>query len=413
MSSRIVFVHIVACSTVAYSHGIASLSAVLKDQGWSPEAITLVVVRDNEAWRWALEISRLDPLIVLFSLMSNQWNLGREIATALKELRPEVPLCIGGSHAISSPSCAADSPFDVAWGHEGEAIIGRLISAAPLGLAKFKSVLRDVPVDERYVGDMNRLPLPDLSVFPIDDILEYPSVMFSRGCPYKCTYCLSRKGGPFGRVRWKAPSRAVAEVEQLCDHASVDEVYIDDDTLLKNPKWVAEFCALYRDRVSLPFYCNARPETVSYELARMLSDAGCKAIGIGIESGSHRIRRDVLLREMSEERIIASFEAARRAGLKTWSFNMVGVPTETADDLRATIALNEIAKPDFVRVSVFTAYPGTPLGVGAEQTSGLHGYFNKGDDLPKSLRTIYADWIHRLNQEGRLWVTGSEAKTLA
>jgi radical SAM superfamily enzyme YgiQ (UPF0313 family) len=199
----------------------------------------------------------------------------------------------------------------------------------------------------------------------------------------------------------------VEEIQQLIDYADPDELFIDDDTLLKNPAWVREFCALYKERISRPFYCNARPETIKDDLVRGLKEAGCKAIGIGIESGSARIRWDVLNRTMTEEVIINAFRSAHSAGLKTWSFNMVGLPGETAEDLQQTIEINEVVATDFIRVSVFTPYPGTPIFVG-DPSLGGKAYIRRSADLLPELASLHRDWLLRLRQEGRLWYTDSE-----
>jgi radical SAM superfamily enzyme YgiQ (UPF0313 family) len=111
---------------------------------------------------------------------------------------------------------------------------------------------------------------------------------------------------------------------------------------------------------------------------------------------------------MSDDVIIKAFFTAKSVGLRTWSFNMVGLPGETADDLKATVEINERARVDFVRVSIFTPYPGTP----AVDASDLHDkpYIRSPRDLPDDLRNVYVSWIFRLREAGRLWVTDTEEK---
>jgi radical SAM superfamily enzyme YgiQ (UPF0313 family) len=111
---------------------------------------------------------------------------------------------------------------------------------------------------------------------------------------------------------------------------------------------------------------------------------------------------------MTDENIIEAFSAAKRAGLLTWSFNMVGLPTETASDLKATIDLNERAAVDFVRVSVFTPYPGTPLHSAGDATTWASSYFRSATELEPESYALYANWVNRLEREGRLWLTSSE-----
>ena len=66
---------------------------------------------------------------------------------------------------------------------------------------------------------------------------------------------------------------------------------------------------------------------------------------------------------MSNEQIVDAFYIARQAGLKTKSFNMVGLPHETPQFFQDTVKLNREIKPDSIILNIFDPYPGTELGV--------------------------------------------------
>lgn len=413
MRQHIVMVYAVTGATVSYSHGLASLAAVLigaRDRAFD---LVLVTLRDHDITICAEEILSWNPAIVLASAMSNQWERMRSVAALVKKHAPSLPICVGGTHVIAAPATVADSPFDIGFPTEAEDAIERIVYGGPLRATDVRARAHLLAATSRPRSELDSLPRPYLGIFPRNDVLEYPSVMFSRGCPYRCTYCMSREGGLGGKVRWKSPERAMGEVIDLVEYAQPSEIHIDDDTLLKNPRWVKEFCRLYRESVEIPFFCNARPETVTLDLARCLREAHCRALGIGIESGSPRIRRDVLQRPMSDDVIVRAFEYAHAAGLQTWSFNMVGMPGERPEDLLATIRLNERVQTDFLRVSIFTPYPGSPIFDHGATPQYHNSYFRSAGDLPEELRTIYCEWIGRLDREGRLWFTESEATSRA
>lgn len=400
IKERVAFVHIVAGATVSHSHAVASLAGALLRDGLAPDDICVFVLRDDSLEEFISSILQFQPSVVLFSIWSNQWQRALAVARTLKAEVSDVPLWVGGAHVTAAPASVEHAPFDGTVFGEGERVVTSIVQQC-----------RSLPVPRILTGPMvenlDDLPMPVLQIFSQEDIRQYPSVMLSRGCPYHCTYCLSRKGGVGGNVRWKSPQRAVQEIEELIRYASPDEFYIDDDTFLKSPDWVRSFCKLYGNRYRTPFYCNARPETVRLNLLEVLRAAGCRGIGIGIESGSADIRARVLQRPMSDETIIGAFAAARQAGLLTWSFNMVGIPTETAADVRATIELNERAGVDFVRVSVFTPYPGTPLS--SESPHLWNGsYFRDAADLEPETQELYKAWVTQLQRERRLWLTDSE-----
>jgi radical SAM superfamily enzyme YgiQ (UPF0313 family) len=82
---------------------------------------------------------------------------------------------------------------------------------------------------------------------------------------------------------------------------------------------------------------------------------------MGIESGSEKIRNNVLNRRMKNSQIVKIFQSAKKIGIRTKSYNMMGIPFENESNIQETINLNKMIQPDEVQVSFFTAYPGTKL----------------------------------------------------
>lgn len=399
-----VFVHSFWKTTRSYSHAVAALAAEMGRLTPLTD-VRLVTVRNGDSDAAALEIAALQPDIVFFTSMSSQWRLIADIGGKVRAKLDRPLLVVGGVHPTARPHTPLADNFDVVVLGEGETVLRRILeetSALRLMADKEK---RPVRLRATAVDDLTILRPPRLDLFDQGDLLAYPSVMFSRGCPFKCNYCMSRLGGITGKVRWKSPEQAVSEIEQLIELTDCPQVLLDDDTLLKNPKWVRAFCSLYQRRIGRPFLCNARPETISPDKIEVLASAGCSGIGIGIESGSPEIRAS-LGRPMTDEMIVEAFATVRRGGIRTWSFNMVGMPGETESDVRATIDLNRRARVDDVRVSIFTPYPGSPMG--EEVEIGEPGYFRSADELAPDLRETYRQWLTELKDQDRLWVTESE-----
>ncbi len=399
---RITFIHLLNGVMPSYSHAIASLVASLSNHD-----VSFLSIKDENP----NNVSRIlgtNPALILMSVMSNHYKYANQLCKNLKEHSgSKIQVWIGGSHINAVPHDFYESNFDAACYGEGEVVLPEAITHYERGIqydnSAWLSKDRNQTLHPAVIEDLDSLPLPRLDIFDLDDVLTYPSVMFSRGCPYGCTYCLSRHGGVGGHVRWKSVDRAIRETKDLVNYAKPKEVYFDDDTFLKNPKWVSAFLFRYKQEVGLPFYCNSRPEAVNARICELLVDSGCVALGIGIESGSEKIRKNVLNRNISDEEIINSFHLAKSKGLSTWSFNMIGIPGEQVDDLRATIRLNEMAGVDFVRVSVYTPYPGTVLSEGATICDFPSSYFDALNLLPEAMREKANDWVNALKQKGMLW----------
>ncbi len=96
-------------------------------------------------------------------------------------------------------------------------------------------------------------------------------------------------------------------------------------------------------------------------LFNSLSKAGFKYINLGIESGSERLRNDVLKRFYRNEELIRACDEAHDSGLKINAFNMVGIPGETPRDFKMTIEINRRCLPEKNNLSIFFPYPGTEL----------------------------------------------------
>ena len=219
-----------------------------------------------------------------------------------------------------------------------------------------------------FIENLDSLPFPDRELFnyqqSIDSDFSTALFMFSRGCPYDCTFCSNhalRQKQPGRYVRFRSVESALEEIRQVTSRYRMQTLYFNDDCFTAQKSFLEEFCARYPREFKFPFDINARPETLNDDICRRLKEAGCRRISIGIENGSEQFRREVLGRRQSNERIIEAFASCKRAGLKTKSFNIVGFPYETPAIFQETVNLNRRIQPDSVIIGVFEPYPGTKL----------------------------------------------------
>jgi len=191
--------------------------------------------------------------------------------------------------------------------------------------------------------------------------------MASRGCPFRCTYCCNTVlsdlvGGNARWVRQRTVDDVLAEVEDVHRRfPDLKTLIFMDEIFTHKKKWVKEFCEKYKARFSTPFQVFLRVETVDREIMEWMKDAGLYSIIVGVESGNEEIRREVLNRKMTNDRIIKVFQWADELGLETWDFNMIGVPGDTEETIRDTMELNRVIKPHHLQISIFYPFPGTPL----------------------------------------------------
>lgn len=369
---RILFVYPSINNLKTYTHSVSALSAILKEAGH----ITKLYQPDKiDKSTTITEVRTYKPDVICFSSTTNQWEPTKIISGFIKE-EFETPLFAGGIHTTLFPDSIHESTYiDGICRGEGEHALLELVEKIEngedfLNVPNFwfrngdKIIKNDV---RPLIKDLDILPYPDREIFQGSDIYNYPGFVFSRGCPFNCSYCCNQKlrelyknNGRF--TRYRSAKKAVEEIEQTVDRYKLRYVLIDDDTFTKNKKWLSEFCLLYKKKIDLPFYCNARVETIDKDTCKLLKESGCGQLLMGVESGDIHIRRNILNRHMSDEQIIEAFKNARESGLKTYSFNMVGIPEENPQKFEKTIELNQKIKPDEMQITIFYPYPGTALG---------------------------------------------------
>jgi len=362
--------------TQSFQFGIAVLSAFLKQHGHQTD---LHYVYPKYRPRKMVEkIEDFKPKLIGFSSTTPQFKY-------IKKMLDDVPLekdiftICGGSHVTMEPeSLESISRLDAICRGEGEYALLELAEALEneRGITRIKNlwIKKNARIYQNpsrsFVENLDNLPFADRELFPYQSIINSDFgtalFMFTRGCPYNCSYCSNdalRKIQEGKYVRFRSVDSCIQEIREVIDNYKVKSIYIDDDVFTLNKKFVFEFCEEYRTQIKLPFDINARVETITREICKKLKKAGCRRINIGIESGNPYIRNKVLNRKMPNEQIINAFGIARQAGLKTKSFNMVGVPYETPQRFQDTVNLNAEIKPDSVILNIFDLYPGTKLEV--------------------------------------------------
>ncbi|KPJ99591.1 MAG: hypothetical protein AMK71_09520 [Nitrospira bacterium SG8_35_4] len=368
---------------VNYPLGLGFISAVLKREGHETRILHFNEEIGNPLDMAVLERSVCDfePQLIGFSSTSNQFQYVKQMADFIKKKR-DIPILVGGIHAtIASEKVLELDTIDMVCRGEGEfsvlELVGKLengddYSTVPNMGFRQNGTMQLNPIRPLIDAEtMDSLPFPDRQGFHFEEILRkkkgWANVMASRGCLNKCTYCVNHffhdmYGSTLKNLRYRKIDTIFREIDEMRSNFSgIELINFDDDNITLKKDWLEEFCNEYPKRVGIPFACNVHPAKFDLQRARMLAHAGCVEVKMGIESGSERLRRDVLRRPGREEVMVNAFAAAEEAGLRAWSFNMIGIPTETREEMLMTAQLNAKIRPYIVRCSIFFPYEGTGL----------------------------------------------------
>ncbi len=360
--------------------GIAYLSAYLKEHHHKVDLIELTSLKTKPIFN---KINYFKPDLIAFNSNSHQFHYVKGLSAKIKEVF-DIKIVVGGAHPTGDPWCIKESPFiDGICIGEGEYALLELVENLDKKNIKnfwFRDNNKIIKNPVRpLIQNLDELPFPDKLIFNYykKNKKVIPRFIFSRGCPFNCTYCSNatiKKHYPNQQyVRFRSVDKCLDEIGLLQETHKFDTFWADDDIFTINKKWLREFCEKYPKRFDKNFECHLRVGAVNKEDLELLKKAGCSLVRIGLESGSERIRRDILNRHMSNQQIIDTFKMAKEVGIKTYSFNMVGIPHETMEDIKQTIELNRKIKPDKMQCTIFYPYIGTHLGKYCKEKGWING----------------------------------------
>jgi radical SAM superfamily enzyme YgiQ (UPF0313 family) len=188
---------------------------------------------------------------------------------------------------------------------------------------------------------------------------RFTTMITSRGCPFRCSFCDRSVGGR----RWRARGAegVVDELEHVVNRYGIGFVSFYDDNFTFKPSRVAEICeTILRRGVDVEWKCEGRVDNTDPELLRLMRRAGCRLIAFGVESGNEaslkRLRKDVNLEESRR-----AFAQTRAAGIRSLAYMILGVPGETPAAVRKSSAFAREIGADYAQFSTLAAYPGSSL----------------------------------------------------
>lgn len=389
------------------------LSAHLKAQG---HATTLIFLPWNftdptlgqaNSFRYPYPASVLEQLaekcrdahLIGLSLMTCHFDNAVHVTRFLRA-RTQAPIIWGGIHPTVRPAECLRHADMICIG-EGEISTGLLAnemaggkaweSLAIPGILTRHSTDRDTGAPGPIFEDLNRLPMPDYdlknhyllhsgNLVPMEGarlsqcLSHSYGAMFSRGCPYSCTYCCNNALRTLYQrklpVRWRNVENRIAELEMAIRiMPDLRVVGFADDAFLAQPReMLASFFSQYKEKIHRPFMLLTTPRSVAEETIELLIDAGLYHIGIGIQSGSERVFKKIYARPETVQNVIAASRTIKRVSRKrgkqvlTRYDVILDNPWEADEDIAETIRLcGQLDKPFNLATFSLTLYPGTQL----------------------------------------------------
>lgn len=357
------------------SHGLAHLSSAAKAEGFEIDLIDLRALSDWEAFRQ--ELRERQPDVAALTMMSVDYNPATEALRIIKDVRPETVTVVGGPHpTIMVEEVAAIPHVNYVVTGEGEITFPWLLGELREGREPAIRVLAG------QAPDLDLIPFPDRDLF-LDEwrrygyTLDSPEVPFvpdlpapfltiiaGRGCKYNCNFCQPAERMLFGRkVRKRSPANIVSELDLLRSRFRFASFMFHDDCLTEDREWVLEFCDLYEaGGFTQPFFCQSRADIIAKneDMVRRMAQVGLRGYFIGFESGNDRVLK-FLRKGTTREKNLAAARVCRKHGIKIWANYMLGLPTETREEVLDTISMLKEIDPDWYSPAFYTPHPGSDL----------------------------------------------------
>jgi radical SAM superfamily enzyme YgiQ (UPF0313 family) len=305
----------------------------------------------------------------------------------VKAVNKDIVTVLGGIYPTLSPQIAMkDFNIDYIVLGEGEERMVSLLKAIEGGrgfdkidgLAYRRAGEMAFSVNPRVsiIEDLNVLPFPNYKIFDMKKYTNYKhkfthnfmvrqfpfaETMTSRGCPYNCVFCSSRK--LYGhKIRYRTPKNVLDEIDMLVKDYGVREMIFVDDSFLQSKQRALEIMRGIIDRgdglLWKPIHLSGF--LIDDEILEMLRKSGCYQATIPIESGCPRTLRR-MRKPTNLDKLKKAVARVKEFGFEVISNFIIGFPGETMDEIRETFQCAEELDIDYVLFSITTPLPETDL----------------------------------------------------
>lgn len=340
----------------------------------------------QKEWRQYLQkkLNEFQPDVIGITTTSLFMRYVRETVDEIrKNYSKEIPIVLGGYHTTLKPDDAINEKgVNAVIMGEGEYILADYLDSLEekkplegvtgLWYKKDGEIFRNP--NRAWIEDIDSLPIPNYDLWEdIDKYFYFVGqlwLMGTRGCPFSCTNCSEgpmSRALPGKRFRLRNPKGYVEEIKHQWlkyKNRGFRMAHPFDAVFTANKEWVREFCEEYKKQglaEELPFSVFTHGATSQEDKIKMLAEAGCREVRIGVESGNERIRNEIYEKHATNKQIREAFSNFKKYNMGVIAYNMLGGPTETKETLWETYYFNKELDPNKTIFFIFRPLPGTDI----------------------------------------------------
>jgi len=337
--------------------GTLYMASILEKEGYE------VGILDNRDNTYTIKeivkiVKREKPQIVGHSSMTSNIRGTVQLAKALKqECGDTISQGLGGPHSSADPEVINRWPY-FSWTVTGEADLTIKDIAS-------KIIKEDKKVKGIFEGeapmDLDNLPFPAWHLVPWERYrVNTNNIMASRGCPFRCVFCSIPA---IKRVsRFRSP-KSVADEMLAVQHYTKKRMFTFlDDTLTLNREFTLKLMnQIIESQLNIEFEGHTRANLVDEELLKLMKKAGLRELIFGVESGSERVRNEVIGKGVTDKAIENAINLCKKHGILADMYLMLGFPTETKAEAEETVSYPQKTKPNIFGLHITMPLPGARL----------------------------------------------------
>ncbi len=310
-------------------------------------------------------------------------------ALIIKEISSDIHVVTGGNYAHTSyDEVLKDHNIDFVVFSEGEIVLTNLVNNINKkinlqnvnGIAYRNEMSTIVKTNEQeMIKDIDNIPECDRSNFDIDfysrqgryftsrfldrKTTRMTTLVASRGCPQKCTFCSARLVWK-GNIRYRNPSLVVDEMLYLRDTFGTNTFFFVDDNMFSSKKDIINLANEISQRIpGISWTCisGMQISSLDNDVVRSIYKSGCKWFILPIESGDSLTLK--IIKKPHTAKIVRNAIDIIRKYEDTWiAGNIItGFPFQTKKDIEDSLNYAKTLDLDWIYFFGFIPLPGTKL----------------------------------------------------
>ncbi len=357
--------------------GIATIAAYVEQQGYS------VKILDAFALGYSFdqieeEVKKIQPRVILVGSMTASHKAALQIMERAKQQNPELVVICGGPHVTNLPESTIMKQYvDYLVINEGEVTTLELLNMIFKKQKLNPKDIRGIAYKEKggmkltekrpFIVKLDDLPMPAYHLLPMDlykaygwlDVgRKFSTMITSRGCPFKCSFCISSKNF----MHWWRPRSAEKVFEEillLYNEYGIRHIYFQDDEFLVDHNRIKKLAdMIIEHKLDLIWECLSRVNHIDEDLLNDMARSGCKSVLYGIETGYEegfkRINKPITL-DMVERAV----RLTQKWGIMVKATFIIGFPWESKKEIKQTICFAKKLNADITFINTLNPYPGS------------------------------------------------------